>query len=111
MLYGGESVRDDEGRPVTAHDFHSMLDHLLCFGINVAGRFIQHEHFWVESERTGERNQLPFPERKRRTPFREFSADALIHPAEKLSSADTDQCIRSRFHTDFFIVQPNVIKQ
>ena len=61
-----ESVSDGQGRTATDQHFERLLDTLLGLGVDVAGRFVEHQNFRVIQQRSCNRQSLLFPPRQSR---------------------------------------------
>ena len=57
---GGKPVRDDEGRRALHQRMRRFLNQHFRFGIDRAGRFIQHKNLRLGDDRTRKRDELLF---------------------------------------------------
>lgn len=83
IAHGREPVGHHDGGAVADEIFQGVLDQALGFGVDIRGRFVEHEDRWVGVERPGKGAELAFPSGERHPALHDHLTPAVFKPAEK----------------------------
>ena len=83
-LDGGQAVRDHQGGAVAHQALQRLLDQLLRFGVERAGRLVQHQDRRVLEDRARDRDALALAAGKRVAGLPDLRVDALRQARDEL---------------------------
>ena len=87
-----QPMRDHKTGPMLHQLRQTLLNQLFAVGVEIAGRFVQNQHFGVGQDGTGNRQTLPLAATETHTTFADHGLQTLWHAVDEFEGIRRFRC-------------------